>query len=521
MFKSLITCTNTTHFRSKFPAFPFRTISYHLPDELVAIHPASKRDESRLLSILPKQKPPSHRTTATKLYNHAKCIYSTFDACPTKLGDFQFKDITRLLPPQCHIFHNESSVLSARLQVQPLTGSTGLARSAGSTAGTPFEMLLLSPSDDVADPDAMTRAAAHGQQWRTMIRNDSVQEGDLLNVMPAKPLPNDGTPCDTTTHSVRVVRLHSPWIEEDEDDGVEADVEFIEHETTTSDSPTTTTTTTTSTTTTTTTMKLLLDKCGGVPIPPYFNREAMDSDAERYQTVFAAKHGSVAAPTAGLHFTEAVLTELEQNHVMSKVTLHVGAGTFKPVDKEGIEHHDMHRETWEITKDVLNSLIHSLSNDVPIIPVGTTSVRVLESLYWMGARTIANREQWAFTGGAPVPLALRQWEPQDLIAQYEQSNQLLPRPERAFEALLWEIYPAALGSFCLRGTTEICIAPGYEFRVVDGLVTNFHQSSSTLMYLTSAVLGSDERLLECYDHAIARKYRFLSYGDACFMLVQR
>lgn len=405
--------------------------------------------------------------------------------------------------PQCHIFHNESSVLSARLQVQPSTGST-------------FEMLLLSPSDDFADPDAMTRAVAHGQQWRTMIRNDSVQEGDLLNVMPAKPLPNDGTPCgtlcDTTTHSVRVVRLHSPWIEEDEDDGVEADVEFIEHETTTRDSPTTTTTTT---------MKSLLDECGGVPIPPYFNREAMDSDAERYQTVFAAKHGSVAAPTAGLHFSDAVLTELEQNHVMSKVTLHVGAGTFKPVNKEGIEHHDMHRETWEITKDVLNSLIHSLSNDVPIIPVGTTSVRVLESLYWMGARTIANRDQWAFTGGAPVPLALRQWEPQDLMAQYTQSNQLLPRPERAFEALLWEIYPAALGSFCLRGTTEICIAPGYEFRVVDGLVTNFHQSSSTLMYLTSAVLGSDKRLLECYEHAIGAGYRFLSYGDACFMLVQR
>ena len=278
MFKSLINSTNNTHFRSKFPAAAlFRTISYHLPDELVAIHPASKRDESRLLSILPREKPPSHRTAATKLYNHAKCIYSTFDACPTKLGDFQFKDITRLLPPQCHIFHNESSVLSARLQVQPSTGST-------------FEMLLLSPSDDFADPDAMTRAVAHGQQWRTMIRNDSVQEGDLLNVMPAKPLPNDGTPCgtlcDTTTHSVRVVRLHSPWIEEDEDDGVEADVEFIEHETTTRDSPTTTTT-----------MKSLLDECGGVPIPPYFNREAMDSDAERYQTVFAAKHGSVADPT--------------------------------------------------------------------------------------------------------------------------------------------------------------------------------------------------------------------------------
>lgn len=140
---------------------------------------------------------------------------------------------------------------------------------------------------------------------------------------------------------------------------------------------------------------------------------------------------------------------------------------------------------------------------------------MLESLYWMGARVIL--------GGSPPPtqLSLDQWEPQDIIQQYKDSNQLLPQPHRAFEALLWNVYPAALGSFTLSGTTSICISPGYEFMVIDALVTNFHQSKSTLMYLTSAVLGGDAKLLQCYEHAIKNEYRFLSFGDACFMVVNR
>ena len=491
MFRSIATqytttlrsITSTCRFPSPKTSSARRTISYHLPDALVAVHPSEKRDESRLLCILPKQEPPVNRKAAKQLYDHAKCIYSTFDACPTKLGDFQFKDILRLLPQGCHIIHNESAVLSARLLVSPQTAPSAS-----------FEMLLLSPANDLADPDSLCRTDANGQLWRTMLRNDCIQEGDILTVHSQQL--HDSSP---SKHSVRVVRVHSPWIEDDENDGVEADVEFITHSTT---------------------MKDLLDVFGDTPIPPYFNRDAIASDAERYQTVFAAKFGSVAAPTAGLHFSDAVMQQIQDIHTLSKVTLHVGAGTFKPVNAQGIDQHDMHRETWEITKDALHSLIHSLSNAVPIIPVGTTSVRVLESLYWMGARVIANRDAWN-SGQAPPPLALSQWEPAEIIEQYALNSELLPTPARAFEALLWEVYPAALGSFCLRGTTEICISPGYEFRVIDGLVTNFHQSSSTLMYLTSAVLGSDERLLECYAHAIENNYRFLSYGDACYMVVQR
>jgi S-adenosylmethionine:tRNA ribosyltransferase-isomerase len=467
-----------------------RMIAYHLPDELVAIYPSKKRDESRLLCILPKREPPTNRLAAKKLYDHGQCVYTNFnqteDLC--NLQDLQFVDLLRVLPRGCHIFHNESKVLNARLLVEHDQNLN------------PFELLLLSPADDNVDPDHLIRSDANGQMWRTMIRSDKVKVGDVLT------LHNQDKPSLSSTSSsnepppcVRIITLHDVWIEEDENDGVEADVEFIYEPTNIHDNKE---------------MKTVLDEFGQIPIPPYLNRGAIESDKETYQTSFSKKFGSVAAPTAGLHFSDKLMKKLESLHTMSKVTLHVGAGTFKPVSSS-IEDHDMHREHWEITKNALNSLIQSLSNDVPVVPVGTTSVRVLESLYWMGARVIL--------GGSPPPtqLSLDQWEPQDIIQQYKDSNQLLPQPHRAFEALLWNVYPAALGSFTLSGTTSICISPGYEFMVIDALVTNFHQSKSTLMYLTSAVLGGDAKLLQCYEHAIKNEYRFLSFGDACFMVVNR
>ena len=480
--------------RSALSSRTTRTITYHLPNELVAIHPAETREGSRLLSILPKQKPTS--TTKHKLYDHAKSVYTSFDTCPTKFGDFQFQDIIRLLPSGCHIVHNESKVLQARLLVRP-------------PSAAPFEMLLLSPADDLADPNVLTRTDANGQLWRTMLRNDQVQVGDVLQ-LEIQHQESDASTSTSTLQSVRITCIHSPWIEEDENDGVEADVEFI------TASPSSPSSSSSSSSPSPPTMKDILDTYGVTPIPPYFNRDTDDSDSERYQTVFAKTYGSVAAPTASLHFSKDLLQKMEQKHLLTKCVLHVGAGTFKPVHEDGIESHEMHRESFEITKASLDSLISSLKTETPIIPVGTTSVRVLESLYWIGARTILN----GTTGNNNT---LGQWEPNEIIQMYSDANQYLPLPARALSSLMWEVPITVDNDFCLKGTTEICIstAAEYEFQICDALITNFHQSGSTLMDLTSAVLGGDERLLEAYDHAIANKYRFLSYGDCCYMILAK
>jgi S-adenosylmethionine:tRNA-ribosyltransferase-isomerase (queuine synthetase) len=476
-----------------------RSIAYELPDQLVAIHPAEPRDSSRLLSILPRD-PANLRPTRRVLFNHSKTIYNGFETCPTKFGDFHFKDLTRLLPPSgCHIVMNSSKVLSARLLAM--------------VDQQACEVLLLSPSDDSADPNGLLAQPATGQTWRCMIRNDTIQVDDQLSVIMSSSIDGDGDDDDDQnqdqdtlirngTTTLRVAAVHEPWLEEGENDGVEADVTFESNSNTMDMS---------------TSMDDLLRVFGAVPIPPYLNRDAIQHDDITYQTVYANKQGSVAAPTAGLHFSDSMMDELQNsNHIMSDVTLHVGAGTFKPV-VDGIDEHQMHRESFEVTKNALNSLIASLSNNVPIVPVGTTSVRVLESLYWMGARTMLQSEKWY--QGAPTTLMLGQWEPHAITQEYLAAKQHLPLAHQAFESLLWEIYPAADGEFCIRGNTEICIAHDYQFQVIDGLVTNFHQSKSTLMYLASAVLGGEARLREAYTHAIAERYRFLSYGDACFMVV--
>ena len=478
-----------------------RSITYELPDKLVAIHPSSQRDESRLLSILPPTLSLHARPSSITLYEHAQCVYNNFDKCPTKFGDFQFQDVLRLLPKKCHVVMNESMVLSARL-VGALS-STDDNDDIDAFPGT-FEVLLLSPADDRADPDALLRSSYAGQVWRAMIRSDVVKVNDIITLQQEKL--NDMQ--SSMMMTLRVTKIHGEWIEEDENDGVEVDVEFLEDDTSSSSS----------TSSSPPEMEEILRRFGTIPIPPYLNRDAVPDDDVKYQTVYAKKHGSVAAPTAGLHFSNEMMTKLHSSsRSVSKVTLHVGAGTFKPVDGD-ILNHAMHRESWEISKDVVNSLVASLSNDIPIVPVGTTSVRVLESLYWMGARNILQNEKW-YQG--PPSLTLSQWEPRDLRQEYEKRQQHLPLPARALESLLWEIYPAAEGSLRLSGTTEICIAPGHQFQVVDGIITNFHQSKSTLMHLTAAVLGGEQRLLQAYDHAIQQEYRFLSFGDACFMVVDR
>lgn len=242
----------------------------------------------------------------------------------------------------------------------------------------------------------------------------------------------------------------------------------------------------------------VLRGAGHLPLPPYLNRADTDVDAIRYQTVYAAHEGAVAAPTAGLHFSDAVLAELADRRITSaRVTLHVGAGTFQPVKADQMAGHAMHGEPISVTRATLLQLLAHLPR--PIIPVGTTSLRTLESLYWLGARLVNQAE-------AEPDWHVSQWQP------YE--NQPDVTAEAALMALLHQL--DATGSDTLHATTQLLIAPGYRFRLVRGLITNFHQPESTLLLLVSALVGTDWRRI--YEHALAHDYRFLSYGDSSLLL---
>ncbi|RDV13109.1 S-adenosylmethionine:tRNA ribosyltransferase-isomerase [Pontibacter diazotrophicus] len=243
----------------------------------------------------------------------------------------------------------------------------------------------------------------------------------------------------------------------------------------------------------------VLERCGKLPLPPYLNRDLTPEDHTRYQTIYANQQGAVAAPTAGLHFTDRVMASLqEQNIAAAYLTLHVGAGTFRPVKADVMEEHEMHAEQLYLTKPLLQRLLKQLGK--PIIPVGTTSMRSLESLYWLGAKVL---QQPAL----PMQeLQVSQWQ------AYETKEP--PAAAEALNALLQ--YMERQGTNYLHASTQIIIAPGYTFRICGGLITNFHQPESTLLLLVSALIGEDWR--KVYQHALQNNYRFLSYGDSSLLL---
>ena len=246
----------------------------------------------------------------------------------------------------------------------------------------------------------------------------------------------------------------------------------------------------------------LLAQAGLIPLPPYLNREAEAGDEQRYQTVYAREQGSVAAPTAGLHFTEEVFMGLDERGVKRLfTTLHVGAGTFKPVKAETMGGHQMHEEHIYIWCAVIEQLAEALEAGRPIIPVGTTSLRLLESLYWHGLALAEGR-----TEAPPGHCQVGQWEP------YEQATAI--GGAEALRAIVQHLREHAMEG--LHGQSQLIIAPGYGFRLASGLITNFHQPRSTLLLLIAALIGEDWRSV--YDYALAEDFRFLSYGDSSLLL---
>lgn len=242
----------------------------------------------------------------------------------------------------------------------------------------------------------------------------------------------------------------------------------------------------------------ILDKAGQLPIPPYLKRQTEQVDLDRYQTIYAANKGSVAAPTAGLHFTPSIIESLkEKNIATDQVTLHVGAGTFKPVKSETMQNHTMHAEVIEVGIGSLRNLLKWQPNN--IIAVGTTSLRTIESLYWMGVKAKQNPD------ASINDLEIQQWDAYDLPQDVPQ--------QLALESLL--AWMQANGMQKLICKTQIIIAPPYKLKVAKALITNFHQPNSTLLLLVAAVTGNNWRTI--YDYALRHNFRFLSYGDGSLL----
>ena len=238
----------------------------------------------------------------------------------------------------------------------------------------------------------------------------------------------------------------------------------------------------------------VLENLGKVPLPPYLKREPETSDKSRYQTIYAKVEGSVAAPTAGLHFTDNTMNDLKVKGINPYyLTLHVGAGTFQPVISNTVAEHKIHTEFVSVPKNVIEMLREK--NDAPLVAVGTTTARTLESLFWFGVRLIRephttfNLEQWEPYQNDPNIVSLS--ESMDAILNYMDGHQLME----------------------LNGKTGLIIIPGYKYKVIDLLVTNFHQPKSTLLLLIAAFIGSDWK--KAYEFALANDFRFLSYGDSC------
>ena len=254
----------------------------------------------------------------------------------------------------------------------------------------------------------------------------------------------------------------------------------------------------------------VLHFAGAIPLPPYIKREVEEADHERYQTVYAEHDGSVAAPTAGLHFTDSIFDQLENKNIQKDfVTLHVGAGTFKPVKSETMEEHDMHAEWIDVSKETIQNILNNL--DKNIIAVGTTSLRTIESLYWIGRRTELRSVKGLSEQSSDSQIS--QWEAYELAEKNIKAKD-------ALQSLLNWMTESKMKRLVTK--TQILIAPGYKFKIIKGLITNFHQPQSTLLLLVAALIGDDLTTGQAgwkkiYDYAMQNDFRFLSYGDGSLL----
>ncbi len=361
------------------------------------------------------------------------------------ISESLFCNIPDLLPPDTLLIFNNTKVIHARLFFRKPTGST-------------IEVFCLEPYQM---PVAQSFEQRERCTWTCFIGNNKKWKDGVLT----RSLDINGQ--QITLSASRRQAVGNAWIVDFVWDGGISFAELIEH-------------------------------AGVIPLPPYLHREAVNSDNERYQTVYALHQGSVAAPTAGLHFSPEVFDNLKTRGIATDfITLHVGAGTFKPVNTDTIGEHEMHVEQIEISLQNIQHILNHAGR--PLIPVGTTTVRTIESVYWFGVQLSQNP--------ALDTMHIHQWDPYSLeslnISTAEAYSNVLHWMERH-------------DTEHLHGDTQLMIAPGYKYHVIDGLITNFHQPKSTLLLLVSALIGDDWK--ECYRYALDHQFRFLSYGDSCLFL---
>ena len=360
------------------------------------------------------------------------------------ISDRHFYDVPALLPADSMLVYNNTRVINARLRFAKETGSV-------------IEIFCLEPVApcDYEQIFQTTRSCS----WLCLVGNSKRwKSGELSQTVTL-----DGT--TATMRATRGERRGNSWVITFDWDG---DATFA----------------------------TMLEASGEIPIPPYLNRGTEDSDKTDYQTVYSHIDGSVAAPTAGLHFTDQLLAECDSRGIKRReLTLHVGAGTFQPVKSENIGDHEMHYEFIAVGRDLLAELI---AHQGDVIAVGTTSVRTLESLYYVGQ--ILEEKPDA----DPDELTVLQWMPY--------TTPCTIGVERALQNII--DYLDRTGSDTYTGSTQLMIAPGFTYRIVDGIITNFHQPQSTLLLLVAAFVGNDT-WRSVYDHALGNGYRFLSYGDGC------
>lgn len=361
-----------------------------------------------------------------------------------KIDEFVFRQIPELLPSDAVMVFNDTKVVPARLHFVRPTGAR-------------IEIFCLQP----VKPEEynISFAATSSCSWKCVIGNAKKWKGDILDLYNPENAPE-----------IAEMAMKARLVSREGETGI---VEFSWS----GCNP----------------FSRVLEICGTIPIPPYLNRESEAIDSERYQTLYAKFRGSVAAPTAGLHFTQAVLDAIRSKGIdIETVCLHVGAGTFLPVKNSEVAKHPMHREPFVVTLDFLKDLRNSGKS---VIAVGTTSVRTLESLYYIGVSCIET--------GAPADVD--QWAP--YTREYEWST------EESLDAIIAYMEKNSLDK--ISAGTRIIIVPGFRFRIVDMLVTNFHQPESTLILLVSAFVGGDWKTI--YDYALSHDFRFLSYGDSSLL----
>ena len=364
------------------------------------------------------------------------------------IEDHRFSDVPRLLPHGAMLIYNNTRVINARLRFRKDTGSL-------------IEIFCLEP-ESPRDYQLIFQTTGHCS-WNCLVGNSKRwKQGALQQIVDV-----DGQ--QVTLCATRGERRGNAWVIDFDwnGDGV--------------------------------TFASVLDAVGEIPIPPYLNRGTEESDSTDYQTVYSHIDGSVAAPTAGLHFTDDLLAECDRQGIARReLTLHVGAGTFQPVKSEHIGEHDMHYEVFAVPRSLLVELIEGKRT---VVAVGTTSVRTLESLYYVGQILAENPDAHG------DQLTVRQWMPYTTPCRISTADALKHIVD----------YLDRTGAQTYLGSTQLMIAPGFEYRIIQGMITNFHQPQSTLLLLVSAFVGQDQ-WRPMYDHALASDYRFLSYGDGSLLL---